>query len=133
MWPSRDINEVEMFTLDIHPNKDDELVLLVAAMNLTHTPQILFALVTLVEQQSCFAIKDFCQMKTNAFYSGDANNEESLKYKFIMTDTAAFVYGEKSIFEVLLNGTIKFNLLICCRIETNAFFSLNLRCCSTGS
>lgn len=102
-WPSRDINEVEMFTLDMQPNKEGELILLVAAMNLAHTPQILYALVTLIEQQSCFGIKDFCQMKTNAFYSGDAN-EDSLKYKFILTDSTAYVYGERTIFEVLLNG-----------------------------
>lgn len=106
-WPSRDINEVEMFTLDMQPNKDGELVLLVAAMNLTHTPQILFALVTLTEQQACFTIKDFCQMKTNAFYSGDAN-EESFKYKFILTDSTAYVYGDRSIFEVLLSGKWEF-------------------------
>lgn len=104
-WPSREINEVEMFTLDMHPNKDGELVLLVAAMNLAHSPQIQFALVTLVEQQLCFDIKDFCQMKANAFYSGDAN-EESLKSKFILTDTTAYVYAERTIYEVLLNGKI---------------------------
>lgn len=107
-WPSRDINEVDMYTLDMHANKNGQLVLLVAAMNLKHTPQILFALVTLVEQQSCFAIKDFCQMKMNAFYSADAN-EESFKYKFILTDSTAFVYGERTIFEVLLNGVFTFN------------------------
>lgn len=105
-WPSRDINEVEMFTLDMHPTKDGELILLVAAMNLQHTPQILYALITLTEQQSCFAIKDFCQMKTNAFYSGDAN-EESLKYKFILTETTAYVYGDRLIFEVLLSGVVQ--------------------------
>lgn len=103
IWPSRDINDVDMFVLDMQPNKNGDLILLVAAMNIIHTPQIYFALVTLTEQQQSFAIKDFCQMKANAFYSGDAN-EESLKYKFILTDTTAFVYGERTIFEVLLGN-----------------------------
>lgn len=107
VWPSRDIKEVEMFMLDMHPNKDGELVLLVAAVNLAQTPQIFSALVTLVEYQSCFALKDFCQMKTNAFYSGDAN-EENLKYKFILADSTAYVYGERTIFEVLLSGNFPF-------------------------
>lgn len=101
LWPSRDINTVDMFILDMQPNKKGELVLLAAAMNLTHAPQILYALVTLTEQQQCFTIKDFCQIKTSAFFSGDAN-EESLKYKFILTDSTAYVYGERTIFEVLL-------------------------------
>lgn len=103
VWPSRDINDVEMFMLDMQPNQNGELILLVAAMNLSHAPQILYALVTLVEQQASFAIKDFCQMKTTAFYSGDAN-EESLKYKFILSHSTAYVYGERAIFEVLLSG-----------------------------
>lgn len=106
LWPSRDINSVDLFILDMQPNKSGELVLLVAAMNLQHTPQIFYALVTLVEQQQCFVIKDFCQIKTSAFYSGDAN-EESLKYKFILTDSTAYVYGERTIFEVLLGGNFE--------------------------
>lgn len=105
-WPSRDINSVDMFVLDMQPNKNGELILLVAAMNLTHTPQILYALVTLTEQQQCFTINEFCQMKTNAFYSADAN-EECLKYKFILTDSTAYVYGDRTIFEVLLSGVVQ--------------------------
>lgn len=103
LWPSRDINSVDMFILDMQPNKDGELVLLVAAMNLEHTPQILYALITLTEQQQCFHIKEFCQIKISAFYSGDAN-QEWLKYKFILADDTAYIYGERTIFEVLLRG-----------------------------
>lgn len=103
VWPSRSINEVEMLILDMHPNKNGDLVLLVAAWNLTHTPQILYALVTLEEQSSSFNIKHFCQMNTSSFYSADAN-EESLKFKFILTDSTAYVYGNRTIFEVLLAG-----------------------------
>lgn len=103
LWPSRDIQNIEMFVLDMQPNKYGELILLVAAMNLMHAPQIIYALVTLTEQQQCFAIKDFCQMKMDAFYSGDAN-EENLKFKFILSDSTAYVYGERKVFEVLLTG-----------------------------
>lgn len=118
LWPSRDINSVDMFVLDMQPNRNGELVLLTAAMNLTHTPQILYAVVTLAEQQQCFAIKDFCQIKTSAFYSGDAN-EESFKYKFILNDSTAFVYGERTIFEVLLSGKSKTSI----RIQFCSIFS----------
>lgn len=124
VWPSRDINDVDMYVLDMQANNNGDLILLTAAMNLLHAPQIYFALVTLtVEQQQCFGIKDFCQMKANAFYSGDGN-EESLKYKLILTESTAYVYGERSIFEVLLNGNLTlFMIEISSLIEFQNLFS----------
>lgn len=105
IWPSRDINDVETFILDMQPASGGNLILLVAAMNLSHTPQIIYALVTLSEQQSEFTIKNFCQMKVNAFHSGEMNDEQ-LKYKFILSRNAsvAYVYGDRDIFEVILGG-----------------------------
>lgn len=105
VWPMNDINSVEMFILDMQPASGGELILLAAAMNLSHTPQIFYALVTLAEQQSGFIIKNFCQMKVNAFYSGEMNDEQ-LKYKFILSRnaTVAYVYGDRDMYEVILGG-----------------------------
>lgn len=105
VWPSRSVDEIEVFLLDMQPANGD-LILLTAAHNLIHSPQIFFSLITLTEQQSAFAIKDFCRIKTSAFYSGDAN-DENLKYKFILTESTAYVYGDRTIFEVLLKGKIR--------------------------
>lgn len=104
IWPSRDINDIDTFLLDMQPT-DGNVVILAAAINLTHTPQIYFGLLTLFEHQSTFVIKKFCQMKNNAFFSGDAN-DENLKFKFILNRSIAYVYGERIIFEVILNGKI---------------------------
>lgn len=97
-----DLNEVETFLLDMQTS-ESSLIVFAAAVNLTHTPQIHFALITLGEEQSSFVVQSFCQMKHNAFYSGDAN-DDSLKLKFILNRSVAYVYGDRSIFEVILNG-----------------------------
>lgn len=107
VWPTRDVNEIEVFLLDIQP-LNGGIILLASAINLAHSPQIHFALITLTDQNSSFVIKGFHQFKTNAFYSGDAN-DENLKYKLIITQGSAYVYGDRIIYEVLLNG--KFGLI----------------------
>lgn len=82
---------------------DSNLIVFAAAINLTHTPQIHFALITLNEEQSTFVVQSFCPIKHNAFYSGDAN-DENLKLKFILNRSVAYVYGDRNILEVILNG-----------------------------
>lgn len=111
-WPSNDINDIEMFIIDMQPAMGGELILLVGAMNLTHTPQIIYALITLSEQQAGFIIKNFCQIKMNAFYSGEMNDEQ-FKYKFILNRNAsvAYVYGDREIYEVILGGKSLFKFI----------------------
>lgn len=102
IWPSRDVNEIEIFLLDMQAYGGN-LYVLSAAINLTHTPQIYFAIFTLDDCESIFNVINFCQIKNNAFYSGDAN-DENLKYKLILNRTVAYVYGDRTIFEVILGG-----------------------------
>lgn len=105
IWPMNAINNIEMFILDMQPASGGKLILLTAAINLSNTPQIFYALVTLSEQQSSFIIENFCQLKVNAFYSAEKNDDQ-LKYKFILSRnvTVAYVYGDRDIFEVILGS-----------------------------
>lgn len=102
IWPNRDVNEIEIFLLDMQAYGGN-LYVLSAAINLAHTPQIYFAIFTLDDCESVFNIINFCQIKNNAFFSGDAN-DENLKYKLIINRSVAFVYGDRTIFEVILGG-----------------------------
>lgn len=125
IWSTHDINEIETFTLDMQPINGSDLILLVAAMNLLHTPQIYFALITISEQQNCFFIKRYCQMKTNAFYSNE-DNDENLKYKFILTPSTAYVYGDRTIFEVILGGELK--IMIFNQFQRKKHFNFCFEC-----
>lgn len=102
IWPNRDVNEIEIFLLDMQASIGN-LYILSAAINLAHTPQIHFAIFTLDDCDSVFNVINFCQIKNNAFYSGDAN-DENLKYKMILNRSVAYVYGDRTIFEVILGG-----------------------------
>lgn len=103
VWPAHDIERVEIFMLDMQAQNGGDLILLVAATNHAHAPQLHYALITIGEQQGSFTIKNFCQMKANAFYSGN-ENDDNLKFRFILSRSTAYVYGGRTIFEVILSG-----------------------------
>lgn len=102
IWPNRDVSEIETFLLDMQASGGN-LYVLSAAINLKHTPQIYFAIFTLDDCESVFNIINFCEVKNSAFYSGDAT-DENLKYKLILNRSVAYVYGDRTIFEVILGG-----------------------------
>lgn len=104
IWPTHDIDKVETFMLDMQAQNEGDLILLVAAINLSHAPQIHYGLITVGEQQASFTIKNFCYIKANAFYSGN-ENDDNLKFKFILSRSTAYVYGGRTIFEVIMSGT----------------------------
>lgn len=82
---------------------DSNLVLLAGATNNSHTPQLHYGLITLKEVGTTFDIQGFCQMKYQAFYNGDPN-DESLKMRFIYNRSIAYVYADRTIHEIILNG-----------------------------
>lgn len=86
---------------------ESNLVILAAAVNLTHTPQLHYALITLNELGTTFSVKNFCQMKYQAFYSGEPN-DDNLKMKFIYNRSIGYVYtcADRTIYEIILNGKI---------------------------
>lgn len=99
-----DPNEIEVFLLDMQV-AESNLVILAAAVNLTHTPQLNYALITLNELGTTFSVKSFCQMKYQAFYSGEPN-DDNLKMKFIYNRPIGYVYADRTIHEIILNGEI---------------------------
>lgn len=101
-WLSHDVASVETFLLDMH-STDGNVYVLAAATNLSHTPQMHFAIFTLTEGQSQFSVVNVCQIKHTAYFSGN-DNDDNLKYKFIFNRSIAYFYGDKTIFEVILNG-----------------------------
>lgn len=82
---------------------ESTLTVLAAAVNINHTPQLYYALITLVESGTCYKVKSFCQMKHQTFYSGDSN-DENLKMKFIYNRSIGYVYADRTIHEIILNG-----------------------------
>lgn len=103
VWPTHDIERVTTFMLDMQAHNATDLILLVASTNSVHAPQIHYALIVIGEQQGSFTIKNFVQMKATAFYSGN-ENDENLKLRFILSRSTAYVYGGRSIYEVILGG-----------------------------
>lgn len=105
LWPNQDILDVETHLLDMHA-ADGCLHVLAAATNLNHTPQMHYALFTLNVSELSFVISNVCPIKVARFRSGDAN-DDNLKLKFIFNRSVAYVYGEKTIYEVLLHGNFQ--------------------------
>lgn len=84
---------------------ESNLTVLAAAVNINHTPQLHYALITLKEAGTSFSIKSFCQMKHQPFYSGDTN-DDNLKMKFIYNRSIGYVYADRTIHEIILNGSL---------------------------
>lgn len=82
---------------------DKKIVILAAAINASNTPQIYYALITLAESGSTFVINSYCQLKHNSFYTGNVS-ADNLKMKFILNRNVAYVYDEKAIYQVYMNG-----------------------------
>lgn len=106
VWPTHDMDKVETFMLDMQAQSGADLTLLVAATNLAHAPQIYYALITIGEHQSSFTIKNFVQMKATGFYAG-SENDDCLKYRFILSRSTAYVYGGRCIYEVIMGDIVQ--------------------------
>lgn len=85
---------------------DGCLYVLASATNLDHTPQMHYAILTLNVNETSFSISNICLIKATRFYSGDAS-DENLRMKFILNRSLAYVYGERTIYEVLLHAELK--------------------------
>lgn len=97
-----DCSEVEIRLLDMQ-SLDNKIIILAAAINASNTPQIYYALITLTESGSTFVINSYCQLKHSSFYTGNVS-ADNLKMKFIINRNTAYVYDEKVIYQVYMNG-----------------------------
>lgn len=84
-------------------SSEKKIVILAAAINASNTPQIYYALITLSESGSTFVINSYCQLKHSSFYTGNVS-ADNLKMKFILNRNIAYVYDEKVIYQVYMNG-----------------------------
>lgn len=82
---------------------DSKIVILASALNFSHTPQVFYALITLIEENQTFTVTSYCQTKHNTFYTGNPTNDVS-RMQFTMTRNVAYIYEDKTIIQVYLNG-----------------------------
>lgn len=102
LWSSHDISGIEIWLLDMQQYNQD-VVVLAAAVNPRHTPQMHYALVTLADAGDTFTIKNFHSMAHTAFHNR-ADEPALLSLRFILNRSYAFVYSGNVIYPVLFNG-----------------------------
>lgn len=104
---SVDSNGIEIKFIDMQ-TIDSKIVILASAFNFSHTPQVFYALITIVEENQSFTITNYCQLKHNTFYTGNPVSDV-IRMKFTMTRNAAYIYEDKTIIQVYLNGKLLVN------------------------
>lgn len=82
---------------------DSKIIILAAAINVSYTPQIYYALITMQENGSSFALTNYLQIKHNTFFTGDPL-ADNLKMKLLLNRNVAYIYEEKFIYQIYLNG-----------------------------
>lgn len=103
---------------------ESNLVVLAGAVDNSHKLQMHYGLVTLKEVGTTFDVKAFCQMKCYGFYNDDPN-DECLKMRFIYNRSIAYVYGNRLIHEIILNGKCSWtHILKCWKNRTISFLFL---------
>lgn len=81
-----------------------DLVVLVASVNMSHTPQLHYGLVVLSDNSDMLVVKSFHLLSYNTFYS-KADEAELMSLKFVLSKSCAYVYSSSTIYPViLLNG-----------------------------
>ncbi|XP_049535624.1 nuclear pore complex protein Nup133 [Anopheles darlingi] len=103
LWSGRDASEIELWALDMQPT-DRGVIILSAAVNQQRSQHVHYALMTIVfEKDSTFTIKETTVMRYQGFYSSD-RLAELIDFRFIANRSIAYVYNDRSIFPVALNG-----------------------------
>uniref|UniRef100_A0A182JBK9 Nucleoporin Nup133/Nup155-like N-terminal domain-containing protein n=1 Tax=Anopheles atroparvus TaxID=41427 RepID=A0A182JBK9_ANOAO len=105
LWSARDVSEIEQWSLDMQPT-DRGVIILAAAVNPQRTPQVHYALMTIVyEADSTFSLKENTLMRYQGFYSPERLGEV-IDFRFIANRSFAYVFNERYIFPVALTGTV---------------------------
>lgn len=103
LWPSHDISGIELWLLDMQQYQQGEVVVLAAAVNLSHTPQLHYALITLSDSEDNFTVKSVYVMAYNAFYN-KAEEATLLSMRFVLGRSYAYVFSGNVIYPILING-----------------------------
>lgn len=117
LWPGRDASEVEIRLLDMQLLANQRLVILAAAINASHTPQIYYALMTMNEHFTAgtsggsYTLNSYVQLKHNTFYGGGGqsmvNGNQSvdpMRMRLMVNRNVAYVYDDNVVHQVYLNG-----------------------------
>lgn len=112
LWPSHDMAGIELWLLDMQQYQQGEVVVLVATVNLAHTPQLNYALVTLSDAEEHFTVKGVHVMAYNAFYNR-AEEQTLLAMRFVLGRSYAYVFSGNVIYPILINGKYEFKLGLC--------------------
>lgn len=106
VWPSRDLNEnFNSWLMDMQP-VDRGVIVLVGAVNLSHTPHIHFALITfLAEPVHGFQLKEFQLLRYKAFFNFDQPqlHHSSLIMKFLLCRGIGYIYNDKTIYPQIMS------------------------------
>lgn len=105
LWSTYDPSSTEVWLLDMQQFQQGEVVVLVAAMNSGHTPQLHYGLVSLSDSGDQFAVKQLHLMAYNAFYT-KADEATLLSLRFVLGRSYAYVYSGTAIYPVLINGEL---------------------------
>lgn len=103
LWASHDVSGAELWLLDMQQYQQGEVVVLAASLNLAHTPQLHYALITLSDAGDHFVVKQMHLLAYNAFYS-KAEEANLLSVRFILGRSYAYVFSGQAIYPVLING-----------------------------
>jgi nuclear pore complex protein Nup133 len=102
-WNNHEITEIQLWLLDMQ-STDRGVIILAAALNEQHTPNIIYTLVTMVSENDTMVIKEVNQVKYKGFYNPE-KEREYLGLKFVANRGVAYLYNAKMILPVLLNAT----------------------------
>lgn len=105
VWPSRDLNDTfNSWLMDMQP-VDRGVIVLVGAVNLSHTPHIHFALITFLAEPDGFQLKEFQLLRYKAFFNFDQPqlHHSSLTMKFLLCRGVGYIYNDKTIYPQILS------------------------------
>lgn len=104
IWTSRDFTDIKYWLLDMQTNKGS-LLILTGAVNLQQTgvKEVEFALLSFARDGDAIQFVSGVNLRHKEVYTED--DENCLQLKFIFNRGISYVYNEKNVFPVALNGS----------------------------
>ncbi|KAL1492848.1 hypothetical protein ABEB36_011029 [Hypothenemus hampei] len=97
-WELCHIADIEVWILDMQPDREGQVLMLCAAVNLRLSPQVYYAMAAFAVNSANppSETKDFLLLKITGVYK-DSNLAEVLDYRFTLCGINAYIYNRKSI------------------------------------
>lgn len=100
VWKTRDSHDIRLWLLDMRTYKNT-LIVLCAAVNLSCSPQIEYALLVLSREGESVRVMNGHVLKHKGFFKDE---NEKMDLKFIVSHGMAYVYDEKFVYPVFITG-----------------------------